>query len=284
MEQGRGRDMPGLALIFGGIVGLSLGLTGGGGSLFAVPLLVFGLAMAPRDAVGVSLLSVGGIALVGSLRRIRSGLIVPRAAAFVAAGGVVCAPAGSWLAARLPGPGLMGAFAVLMMLIAVLMWRTAGRPGVGKEVPSSLDGEETPSGLACRFDPAGRLKITSRCAWGLIGAGAMTGVLSGLFGVGGGFLVVPALVFATGMSIHRAVATSLLVIFLVSLSGSAAYLFGHPNVPISVLAMFVAGGLVGLEIGGRSARRVSGPVLQRGFALAIVLVGIFMIAKTLVRA
>jgi hypothetical protein len=266
------------------VVGLSLGLTGGGGSLFAVPLLVYGLSMAPRDAVGVSLVSVGAVALVGALRGARRGMLEPRAAALTAAGGVVLAPAGSWLGARLPQEALLVAFAALMMSIAVLMWRTAGRPGLGKEVPAAPDGEESHSEVACRFDPAGRLRLTSRCAVRLVAVGVVTGVLSGLFGVGGGFLVVPALIYSTRMSIHRAVATSLLVIFLVSLSGSAAYLIRGPEAPVSIAALFAAGGLAGLEAGTRLGRRVSGPALQRGFAGAIVCVSVFVMAKALMQA
>lgn len=276
--------MLGLALLFGAVVGLSLGLTGGGGSLFAVPLLVFGLAMAPRDAVGVSLIAVGVVALIGVLRRLRSGLLVPRGAGLMAAGGIVTAPLGSWMARQLPESVLMSSFALLMIFIALLMWRTAGRDGVGKEVPAPPDGDELPHGVACRFDPAGRLRVTSRCALGLVGAGALTGVLSGLFGVGGGFLVVPSLVFATGMGIHRAVVTSLLVIVLVSLSGSVSYVVVHPDLPWAITGLFVAGGIAGLEVGGRAAKRVSGPGLQRGFAVAIVAVSVFVIVKTLIHA
>jgi uncharacterized membrane protein YfcA len=276
--------MSALAAVFGSVVGLALGLTGGGGSLFAVPLLVFGLSMAPRDAIGASLLSVGAIALLGTVRRIRGGFIVPRAGALMATGGVLCAPFGSWLAQRVPDSALLGGFSLLMVAIAVLMWRNSGRPGNGKEVPAMPREEETPRGIACRFDPRGRLKLTSRCAAGLTVAGALTGLLSGLFGVGGGFLVVPALIFATGMSIHRAVATSLLVIFVVSLSGSIAYLVNRPDVPFGVFAFFVGGGLAGLEVGGRLARRMSGAAMQRGFAVAIVFVGVFVIVKTFFRA
>jgi uncharacterized membrane protein YfcA len=270
-----------LALAFGTIVGLSLGLTGGGGSLFAVPLLVFGLAVSPSDAVAVSLLSVAVVAFIGVLRRWNSGLLVPRGAALMAAGGVASAPLGSWLAGVLPPMALMLAFALLMAFIAVLMWRTAGRAGVGKEVPDVTGAEADPSGIACRFDPRGRLRLTSRCAFGLIAAGVLTGVLSGLFGVGGGFLVVPALIYATGMSIHRAVATSLLVIVLVGTSGFIAHLAQHPQFEFWTVALFVAGGVVGLEAGGQMARRVSGRRLQRGFAAAIVCVSVFVITKTL---
>jgi uncharacterized membrane protein YfcA len=270
-----------LALVFGIVVGLSLGLTGGGGSLFAVPLLVFGLSVSPSDAVAISLLAVAIVALVGVLRRWRSGLLVPRGAALMAAGGVASAPLGSWLAGVLPGSALMLAFSLLMAFIAILMWRTAGRSGVGKELPTSAEADDGPAGIACRFDPGGRLRLTSRCALGLVAAGVVTGVLSGLFGVGGGFLVVPALIYATGMGIHRAIATSLLVIALIGASGFIAHLAQHPRLDLWMVALFIAGGIAGLEAGGHFMRRLSGRRLQRGFAAAIVCVSVFVITKTL---
>ena len=271
-----------LALVFGTLVGVSLGLTGGGGSLFAVPLLVFGLSVSPNDAVALSLLSVAVVALIGVLRRWKSGLLVPRGASLMAVGGVVSAPLGSWFAGIVPDSALMFAFALLMAFIAILMWRTAGRFGLGKEVPSESGADDGPSGVACRFDPGGRLRLTSRCALGLVLAGVLTGVLSGLFGVGGGFLVVPALIYATGMSIHRAVATSLLVIVLVGISGFIAHLAQHPQLDPWIVVLFIAGGVVGLEAGVRLAGRLSGRRLQRGFAAAVVCVSAFVVTKTLV--
>jgi uncharacterized membrane protein YfcA len=183
----------------------------------------------------------------------------------------------------LPGSLLLITFSVLMLAIALLMWRTAGRAGVGKDVPAHPEGDEPPSSVACRFDPAGKLRVTSRCAVRLMTAGAVTGVFSGLFGVGGGFVVVPALMMTTGMSVHRAVATSLLVIVLVSLSGSATYVATHPGTPWDIVATFVIGGVAGLEVGGRLAKRIGGVALQRGFAVTIVLVGVFVIAKTVIQ-
>jgi len=273
-----------LAVLFGAFVGVSLGLTGGGGSIFAVPLLVFGLAISPDDAVGISLIVVGLVALSGVLRRLRSNVVEFKAATLMAVGGVAFAPAGSWLSDRLQPNFLLGGFAILMTIVAVLMWRAAQQPLRAKEIPAAVPNEEVRTGAACRYDPGGRLAVTSRCAFGLIGIGAATGLLSGLFGVGGGFLIVPALIFATGMGIHRAVSTSLLIIVLISASGSAAYLLHTPHISTGLVGSFVLGGFVGLEIGGRLARRISGPQLQRGFAAAILTVGAFVLGQTLLNA
>ena len=107
----------------------------------------------------------------------------------------------------------------------------------------------TSAGPSCRRDPDGRLALTSRCFAVLVVAGLAAGVLSGLFGVGGGFVIVPALVLVTGMGIHRAVATSLLVIALVGASGVASYLAAGRPLPLALTGLFVAGGLAGMELG-----------------------------------
>ena len=113
----------------------------------------------------------------------------------------------------------------------------------------------------------------------LLLAGVLTGVLSGLFGVGGGFVIVPALVLFSGMSIHRAVGTSLMVIALVSASGIAAQAWAGREIPPLVTALFVLGGVGGLLAGQQIGRRLSGPVLQKVFVVAILAVAAFVIAR-----
>src|SRR5690606_14980958 len=140
-----------------------------------------------------------------------------------------------------------------------MMWRKAARrpeeaaivraPGANRPVNEA--------GPACRRDPAGRLTMTSRCATVMTLAGIATGILSGLFGVGGGFVVVPALVLFSGMGIHRAVATSLLVIALVSASGVAAKLLAGETLAMNVTLLFIIGGIVGLGLGTLFARTLS---------------------------
>jgi uncharacterized membrane protein YfcA len=110
--------------------------------------------------------------------------------------------------------------------------------------------------------------------------GVVTGVLSGLFGVGGGFVIVPALVLYSGMAIHRAVGTSLLVITLVSASGVASHLVAGREIPVDTTLYFVVGGVMGMFVGIWTSRFLSGPVLQRVFAVAIVAVAMFVILRT----
>jgi hypothetical protein len=270
-----------LALVFGAAVGMALGLTGGGGSIIAVPLLVYGLAMPTREAVGVSLAAVGTTALVGAIHRLWQREVEVRAGLMFAVAGMLGAPIGSFIGRQVPETLLLLLFAGLMVAVAVLMWRKATtRPeeaavvrAPGTRRPANDDAP------ACRRDPTGRLTMTSRCASVMAVAGVATGVLSGLFGVGGGFVVVPALVLFSGMGIHRAVATSLMVIALVSASGVASKLLAGETLAAGVTALFVVGGIVGLGVGTVFARKLSPVKLQQVFAVAIVAVAVFVIAK-----
>jgi uncharacterized membrane protein YfcA len=261
-----------LPILFGVLVGVSLGLTGGGGSLFAVPLLVHGLGIEPREAVGLSLIVVGAVAWAGWLRRSRSGTIEPRAAAFIAGAGIVSAPLGVMAAQHLDPDTLMAAFSGLMLVVAALMVRqTFKNPENSAAVRARHHTDEAARGIACRYDARGKLDLSTRCAFGLLGTGLLTGFLTGLFGVGGGFLIVPALMFATGMSVNRAVGTSLMVIALVSLSGIAGFVLRGPHPGVwSDGGLMLVGGIVGLEAGTLTASRIAGVNLQRIFAALIV--------------
>lgn len=271
-----------LGLAFGAVVGFSLGLTGGGGSIFAVPLLVYGLGVRPREAIGVSLAAVGATALVGGLRRLARGEVEARAGLLFAAAGMLGAPAGSWLGRRVPEGVLLLLFAALMVLVAVRMWGQASRsPEETRALRGSSPGTADEAGPSCRRDPNGRLRLTSRCFVVLVVAGLAAGVLSGLFGVGGGFVIVPALVLVAGMGIHRAVATSLLVIAMVSASGVASQLAAGRPPPWALTGLFVAGGVAGMELGALAGRRLGGPGLQKIFASAMVAVAAFIVLKSI---
>lgn len=266
-----------LAVLLGAVVGLSLGLTGGGGSIFAVPLLVYGLGVDPREAIGVSLVTVGATALVGFLQRLRAGLVELRTGLLFAVAGMSTAPLVAWLAGRMPEALLLVLFAVLMVVIAVRMWRKAGEPAERNVlVPNSHE-----PGPMCRRDPQGVLHWNSRCAVMLGTVGLATGLLTGLFGVGGGFIIVPALVLFSGMGIQRAVGTSFLVMALVSASGVASLVVAGRTMPWSIVAWFTGGSLLGLFVGGRLAARLGGPELQRVFSAAILLVALFVIVRNL---
>src|SRR5690606_29227614 len=136
-------------------------------------------------------------------------------------------------------------------------------------------------GPTCRRDPAGRLALTSRCLVVLLLAGVLTGVLSGLFGVGGGFVVVPALVLLTGLDIRRAVATSLLVIALVGGAGLASHLAAGRPLSLELAVPFAVGGVAGLAAGTVVGRRLPPVLLQEGFAAVIVVVAAYVAVRNL---
>ncbi|MFM7243642.1 MAG: sulfite exporter TauE/SafE family protein [Planctomycetaceae bacterium] len=254
----------------GAVVGLSLGLTGGGGAIFAVPLLVYWIGVEPQAAVRVSLVT-------GAVERWRHGQVEVRTGLLFATAGMLTAPAGGWLGSRLPPQGLLASFAVLMLLIAIRMWRKAR--DTSERMPPAVFSSGV--GPTCSRDECGRLRMTTRCFVLLGLVGLFVGVLSGLFGVGGGFLIVPALLAFATMDVPRAVGTSLFVMTLVGLSAVASQVAAGGSIPLAVTAAFVAGSIPALFAGSWIGRRLTGPVLARGFAVAIVLVAIFMIVKTL---
>jgi uncharacterized membrane protein YfcA len=268
-----------LGILFGVCVGFALGLTGGGGSIFAVPLLVYAMSVPAHEAVGISLAAVGTTAAVGMIQRLRRKEVEVRTGLLFAVTGMCGAPLGAWLNSLIPATWLLILFAVLMLVIALRMWlKATKKPSDAKVVRASTEPipEDSP-GPTCRRDPEGKLRITSQCAGLLSVLGLLTG---GLFGVGGGFVIVPALVLFSGMGIHRAVATSLLVITLVSASGLTSYLVANRPIDFGLAGLFAIGGALGMSLGSVFGRRVSGPALQKGFSSAIVVVALFVVTKT----
>jgi uncharacterized membrane protein YfcA len=252
-----------VALLSGLIVGGSLGLTGGGGSIFAVPLLVYALRLAPSAAIGLSLAMVGLTAGFGAALRLGRGEIDWMAGLVFAFAGMAWAPAGAWLGRQLAPAVLLSAFAVMMLVIGARMWRHRA-------------GERTVGG-PCAADGGGRGRWA--CQARLAAAGTAAGLLSGLFGVGGGFIIVPALLSVTGMGVHRAISTSLLVIFLISSAGVAATLTQGTEWPWRLAAAFMAGGVAGMAGGSATRSRLPARQLQKVFAASMWLVAAFMLAR-----
>ena len=214
-----------LALALTAVVGLSLGLLGGGGSILAVPVLVYVAHLAPADAIGLSLVIVGATSVAGAVAHGRAGAVDWRAALPFAGAGIATAFAGGLLTRLVPGRVLLLAFAALM--IGVGVWMLArGRRG--------------------RHDDAAATPRPPRPGRALA-AGALVGAVTGFLGVGGGFLVVPALLAFTGLDIRRAVGTSLVVIAINSAAALAAHLRdGHFDVALALAftALAVGGAMV----------------------------------------
>jgi uncharacterized membrane protein YfcA len=237
--------------------------------------LVYGLSIDPRQAVGISLAAVGITSLAGFFGRWKAGQVEVATGLMSAVAGMIGAPFGSYLSALISESLLLTLFAILMLVVAIRMWRKAGSSSANLTFTSDVGG-----GPTCRRDAMGKLHLTSPCALLLGVVGVLTGVLSGMFGVGGGFVIVPALVLFSGMGIHRAVGTSLLVITLVSASGVASHLWAGREIAIDTTSYFVVGGVLGMYAGIWTSRYLSGPALQKVFAGAIVAVAIFVILRS----
>jgi uncharacterized membrane protein YfcA len=266
----------GPAVLSGCLVGLSMGLTGGGGAILAVPLLVYWLGADPQIAVVISLATVAGTAIIGTAERARLKQVEFPTGLLFAAAGMLTAPLGSWLGEQLPPQLLLVSFALLMLLIAARMWWRADQA-----IPPPVESCGPEDGPSCSRDPEGKLRLTSRCAMLLATIGLTVGLLSGLFGVGGGFLIVPALVTFASMGLSRAVGTSLLVMSLVGLAGVAGHLLQGREVPWEVTLLFVAGSVPGLFIGSALTRQLPRPLLSKIFATMILAVAVFVIARTM---
>jgi uncharacterized membrane protein YfcA len=262
-----------ISLALGLAVGLILALTGAGGGILAVPLLVFGTHIGMAQAGPIGLLAVGMAACLGAILGLRAGVVRYRAAVLVAVTGMLFSPAGLWLARRVDNRWLSVLFAFTLLYVAFNTFAKARRKGAASPVPR-------PVPVCVRDAATGRFVWTRPCARALALSGSVAGLLSGLLGVGGGFVMVPALQRYTDLAMQSAVATSLAVIALISAAGvvtSAA----SGGLAWSIALPFAAGALAGM-LGGRSlSGRLSGPHLQMAFAGVSALVAAGLIVKAL---
>ena len=253
-----------IAAALGLFVGLVMGLTGAGGTLLALPLLMAVLGLSLPEAVPVSLLAVAIGATVGAWRGFRESLLRYRAASLIAAVGLLLSPLGLWLGARAPHDVLALLFAgVLVLSGGRQLWRL--RKG-STALPESM---QLPP--LCPIHPdTGRFRWTPRTAVIMSGIGGVAGLLSGLLGVGGGFIVLPALMRVSRLSFSACVATTLMVLAVVS-SGTLgmALLSGRSLLwPIAVpFALLV---VVGLLLGQRLGQRWAPHRVQAAFALLVL--------------
>lgn len=269
-----------LALLIGVVIGLVLGLTGAGGSVLALPLLMQGLGQGPVAAANLSLGAVALAAGFGVLLRLGRGQVVWRAAVLVGGAGVVAVPLGQALARRLPESWLLVGFTALVAMIAWRMWRqAAAEPEATRVVRAGASGAGPSLAAACSLSDSGLLEWRWPCALRMGAVGLVAGVLSGLFGVGGGFVIVPALVLFTGLPMLQAVATSLAVITAVAAAGFAAFLWSQP-VPALALPV-MAGSLAGMLLGSALAPRLAGPALQRLFVVTMVTLALWNLWRSL---
>jgi uncharacterized protein len=260
-----------VSVALGALVGLILALTGAGGAILAVPLLLFLLHLGVAQAAPIALLAVGLSAAVGAVIGLRTGIVRYRAAVLMAGAGMLFSPLGVWLAHWLPNGPLTLLFAAVLAYVAVRMFRQAAAPPSQPACALPLQ--------PCQLNTdTGRFIWTAACTRALAAWGIGAGFLSGLLGVGGGFVIVPALRRATNAPVQSVVATSLAVITLVSISGVlSSAIAGAMNWQVGL--PFAAGAIMGMLGGRLVASRLSGPRLQQGFALVAGLIAIGMAAK-----
>jgi uncharacterized protein len=248
-----------LALFCGVLVGFSLGLVGGGGSVLAVPLMVYVVGVPePHIAIGSSAIAVATNAAINLSNHARGGTVIwPVAFAFAAAG-IIGAFLGSLLGKMLDGQKLLALFALVMLVISMLMLKTRARIGI-PDVKMSMANLPAVAGL-----------------------GLATGSLSGFFGIGGGFLIVPALMLATGMPIMNAVSSSLVAVTAFGLTTAASYAWSG-LVSWKLAGLFIAGGIAGGLAGTRLARHLSERrgALNIVFSAVIAAVALYMLTRSL---
>lgn len=245
-----------LALALAALIGLSLGLLGGGGSILTVPIFVYVLGFGAKEAIAMSLAVVGATSLFGAMGHWRAGNVNLRVAAVF---GVV-AMAGTYLGARLAvffsGAAQLTLFAAVMLLAAFFMFRDR-KPHAGGGAPAAGRTGDMPLGL-------------------IVLEGIAVGVLTGLVGVGGGFLIVPALVLLGRVPMKQAVGTSLLVIAMKSAAGFAGYL-GQVEVQWGFMALFTAIAIGGILLGTWLVQFVPQAALKRSFAVFLLVMGAFIL-------
>lgn len=256
-----------LVLPVGLLIGLSLGALGGGGSILTVPALVYLLAQDPRQATTSSLLIVGITSLIALVPHARRGNVRFGQGLVFGALGTAGSVAGSALATQVRPAVLLSAFAALMVLVAALMLhRSLGRGG-DADTTDTRPSEPllTLRPLACACPRVAKVVATA----------TVVGLLTGFFGVGGGFALVPALVLALSFPMPVAVGTSLLVIAVNSATALAARATTGGSLDWGVIAAFTAAAVVGSLAGGRVAARVAPRHLTRAFAVLLVAVAAY---------
>lgn len=248
-----------IAILLGTLIGLSLGAIGGGGSILTVPILVYIIGQDAHAATATSLAVVGTTALIGAIPHWRAGRVSLATALPFGAAGIAGAFVGAWANHLLPGWLILSLFGVLMLVVATLMF-------TGKKAQATK--------------PAVDVAPWNRWAR-IIGAGLAVGIMTGFFGVGGGFLIVPALVLVLGLSMRTAVGTSLVVIAINSASGLVAHL-RYGSLDFVTSGLFIVGGALGAIAGARLSGRLNEQRLQRGFAVFIAIVGLWLMISNLV--
>lgn len=250
-----------LGLVASALIGIALGFFGGGGSILTVPLFVYVFGQGPKQAIASSLVVVGLASLAGAWQHGRAGHVELRTALFFGSTGLVGAYLGARAAAHVDGALLLLLFAGMMILTALAMWR--GRPA---EARSAAPPASSPPGVPERS----RVRLAAQ--------GFGVGMLTGLVGAGGGFLIVPALALWAGLPMATAVGTSLVIIVLNAFAG----FLGHATnteLDYSLVAAVSAAAIAGSFVGARLGQRIAPGRIRRVFASFVLVVAVFVLVR-----
>ena len=259
-------------LSLGLAIGVVLGATGAGGAILSVPLLTLALPLSVNQASPIALLAVTAASTLAAILGLKEGIVRYKAAALMAAAGLLLSPSGFYLAHRLPNTPLVVLFVFVLIWVAVRMWHS---PTPILIAPSAV----STSVFSCEQSTStGKFIWTRPCARALALTGGIAGFLSGLIGVGGGFIIVPSLKTNTNLDMRSIVATSLAVIALVS-AGSVAVSASHGALDWSIGAPFSLGTVLGMLVGRHLAKRVAQQMLSRGFAVLALVAATLMLQK-----
>ena len=258
----------------GCVIGITLALTGAGGGVIGVPLLVFGAHLSIAEAAPIGLTAVFMATTLGAVLGLKAKTVRYKSALLMAGAGMLLSPLGLWLAHRIDNRWLSVLFGIILLFVAYHTFRQTRQLNNGE-----LHDHGTPPCI--RDADTGRFHWTSSCARYLGLSGATAGFLSGLLGIGGGFVIVPALQRYTDLAMVSVVATSLAVMALISMTVVAtSAMTGHLNWVVAL--PFSMGALVGMLGGGLIAGRLAHTHVQKIFALLLLLVALLMLSKPLI--
>lgn len=255
-----------MTIAIGALVGLLLGLCGSGGSILAVPLFIVFLQLPPLQAIALSLGLVASSAFYGVFCKRYSGEIQWRTGLLFAVVGSAFTPLGLAIGSKLAPDVLVTSFAILIAVVAILMWKKSNR--------CIEPHQQAPAKQGSWFTRSATRRTAS-----LLAGAVVTGTLAGLFGVGGGFIIVPILMYLLASTLKQAVATSLLIISLVAGTGFANSLFTSHNVPITLLLEVVGGGILGMTLGLYISKKICTNHLQKTFSVVALVMAALVVGK-----
>lgn len=256
------------ALVLGILIGAILGLTGAGGGMLAVPALVAGLDLSMQQAAPISLIAVSFSAAIGAWHGFQHRLLRLRGALLMAAAGAPFTWVGVMLAQHISQSLLQTLFALAMLAAAIRMLQTS---------TTGNTQENDASRIAKVCETTGRFNWNWPTALLLAGIGSICGLLTGLLGVGGGFIMVPLLRRFSNVSMHGVVATSLAVIAMIGGVGVVTSLAHGTQIPLMITLWFAGSCVVGMLAGRKLSQQLSASMVQRGFAVLLLLIALAML-------